>query len=269
MAEEDRVLVCCYRRPVLSLTFAHLDDTEFEEFAFDLLDALGFVNIEWRKGTGLKSSPADQGRDIEADWLRVDVDDAQHLDRWFVDCKHHERGVPPEKLQNLLTWAEAESPRVALIVTSGFLSNPARNYLKTYEANRRPPFEMKVWDRKKLERLIQPHDSVLDKWGVLGSSLRNEDEISVAEQEFYDRVWYGRHAGSIERYERILTGALDDGRTTPEIAASALTAGQAMREKYGGDEKLLPADDFEWGMMSGKLSALRWVLGEEWDMLDT
>jgi len=26
---------------------------------------------------------------------------------------------------------------------------------------------------------------------------------------------------------------------------------------------------FEWGMINGKLSALRWVMGDEWDMLDT
>ena len=27
--------------------------------------------------------------------------------------------------------------------------------------------------------------------------------------------------------------------------------------------------DFEWGMWNGKLSTLRWVLGEDWDFLDT
>jgi len=30
-----------------------------------------------------------------------------------------------------------------------------------------------------------------------------------------------------------------------------------------------PWTDFEWGMINGKLSALRWMLGEDWDELYT
>jgi hypothetical protein len=40
-------------------------------------------------------------------------------------------------------------------------------------------------------------------------------------------------------------------------------------EKRHGKGNLGPYDDFEWGMINGKLSALRWVLGDEWDFLDT
>jgi len=104
-----------------ALSFEHLTDTEFEEFGFDLLHALKFVNVDWRKGTPLKSSPADSGRDIMAQQLINDIDGTKHLETWFVDCKHYAKGVPPTELQNLLSWAEAERPDVALFMVSGFL----------------------------------------------------------------------------------------------------------------------------------------------------
>jgi hypothetical protein len=53
-----------------------------------------------------------------------------------------------------------------------------------------------------------------------------------------------------------------------DVLKMAKKAAGRVEKKYGR-ENLGPWDDFEWRMINGKLSALRWVLGDEWDMLDT
>ena len=52
------------------------------------------------------------------------------------------------------------------------------------------------------------------------------------------------------------------------IWAGALEAAKNTEDEVGL-ENLGPWTDFEWGMINGKLSALRWVTGDDWDMLDT
>lgn len=91
---------------------------------------------------------------------------------------------------------------------------------------------------------------------------RSLDEISAAEEEFFDKIWFDRHLSLQYRVEK------DQTIVTPEIWEGALASAQKVIEKYG-EENLGPYNDFEWGMINGKLSALRWVLGLEWDMLDT
>jgi hypothetical protein len=86
--------------------------------------------------------------------------------------------------------------------------------------------------------------------------MRNPDEIKAVERELSDRVWHERHL--------VLTNA-DPNRTDIE---DAKRAAEAIRRELGS-EKLGPYTDFEWGELNGKLSALRWALGEEWDSLDS
>ena len=93
---------------------------------------------------------------------------------------------------------------------------------------------------------------------------RRLGEIGDAIEELFNKVWYNRHQNWL--YE------LDTGKeklTTAQkpILVQAKKAAQRVELKYG--KKNLRWDDFEWGMLNGKLSALRWVLGDEWDMLDT
>lgn len=52
-----------------------------------------------------------------------------------------------------------------------------------------------------------------------------------------------------------------------DIWDGMITAMKSAEEPY--PHELGPWTDFEWGVLNGKLSAIRWILGEEWDMLDT
>jgi hypothetical protein len=227
----------------------------FEEFCFDLLRRIGFSNLDWRKGTPKSSSPADSGRDIIAHERREDVDGSQFYDVWFVDCKHHKKGIPPTELQNALAWAEAESPSVLLFMASGFFSNPAKEYLEKYKQNRKPRFRIKVWEHPEIAYVVGGRRSLLHEYDLIKEKhkIRSLHQIRKAENEFYDKIWYGR--------SRI------DSSMDKKLRQTILKAQRRIEKTYGKNN--LYVDDFGWGMFSGKLSALRWVLGDDWDMLDS
>jgi hypothetical protein len=92
---------------------------------------------------------------------------------------------------------------------------------------------------------------------------RGLDEILAAEKELFDKVWYERST----RHDRDL---LADGKTD-ELEQHRRIAGPGRErvEKAYGIENLGPYDAFDLGMLNGKLSALRWMLGDDWDFLDT
>ncbi len=243
------------------ISFDGLTSSKFEEFCFDLLDANGFVNLDWRKGTGLTTSPADKGRDIIGDHSRAEPDGSQHFEHWFVDCKQYQKGVPPKELQNLLAWSEAERPDVALFMVSNFLSNPAKEYLEAYRRNHRPPFKVRYWEKPQLARMLRRKIALQRKYDLADVPMRSVKEILEAENEFFTRVWYGRK-GTAEQYR---------AEGTPEDIIKGMVKGKREAEKRFGKKSLMDnmRTEWDWGYVSGKLSAIRWVLGDEWDMLDT
>jgi predicted nucleic acid-binding protein len=107
---------------------------------------------------------------------------------------------------------------------------------------------------------------------------RSASQMGDAVGELLDKIWYNRHMGLRMQVESGEV-AIVEKETYPrpvgapetvqrDIWAGALRAARRV-EKRRGIENLGPWDDFEWGMLNGKLSALRWVFGDEWDMLDT
>mgnify|MGYP006875304508 FL=1 len=113
-----------------------------------------------------------------------------------------------------------------------------------------------------LEKRRNTEDEEFDEDLKYFDEPRSIEEIVEATEEFLDKIWFDRHLSL--RY-RIETGV---ETVDSEIWKGALQSAQRVIEKYG-EENLGPYSDFEWGMLNGKLSALRWVLGDEWDMLDT
>lgn len=246
------------KRLSVKLSFDQLDSTEFEEFCFDLLKQTGYVNVDWRKGTPKKTSPSDRGRDLVAYTEHSDVDGQKYLEKWFVDAKHYSRGVSPEQLQGLMTWAEAENPDVVLVIASGYLSNPAKDWLEQYKDKRRPPFRIRYWERPHLADLVTSHPDLIYKHSVEVEDFRSIAEILEAENERFEKVWYGRKPKD-ENF----------GRPVPEHLLKGMRAEMKRLEKKYGYDAMQPGSDFEWGMLSGELSALRWVLGDDWGSLDT
>lgn len=239
-----------------------MSPTEFEEFCFELMRQHGFVNLDWPKGTGTNASPADSGRDIVGQLRREDVDGTSYLETWFVDAKHHKTGVPPDKVTGLLAWAQAERADVALIIASNFLSNPCKDFLAAHERNNKPYYRIKWWERPTLQRLYEGNEEVLDRLFKIGS--RTLEEIRAAEQEYADKIWYDR---KVVLWDKIAKG--EESKFSPEILVNMRAAMRKLEQRYGGAEVLMPENDFDWGLWNGKLSALRWVLGDEWDFLDT
>jgi len=106
--------------------------------------------------------------------------------------------------------------------------------------------------------------------------FRSLSEILEVENEIEQKIWYNRHkireqsikSGKIKLIDRkdfqIKTA---NNTIIKDVWEGAVDGAKKTEGIYG--KKNLQFDDFTWGMINGKLSALRWVLGDEWDNLDT
>lgn len=100
------------------------------------------------------------------------------------------------------------------------------------------------------------------KHEVETSALRPVSEIIAVENQLFDRLWYGRSEAAV--------GNERPASYSVEIWEKAQAAARRIEGQYGAELLRKETEtQFDWGMLSGKISAIRWVLGAEWDLLDS
>jgi hypothetical protein len=127
--------------------------------------------------------------------------------------------------------------------------------------------ELTEIDPDVLEEVTSEYEWALETRGLT--------EILECIDEFEQKIWYGRHGlladgvkkGEIKVVETSKCRKYNPKKITKEIWGKAQEAAKRVENEFPDDHG--PWDEFEWGMLNGKLATLRWVLGDEWDMLDT
>ncbi len=108
---------------------------------------------------------------------------------------------------------------------------------------------------------------------------RSFSEMVDAMDILTEQVWYGRHKNLaqavkqkrvkvVTQQEWVMAGSSNATHIVDSVWDGAKRAAADTLKRLG-KAKCGPHDEFEWGMINGKLSAIRWMLGDDWDMLDT
>lgn len=96
--------------------------------------------------------------------------------------------------------------------------------------------------------------------------VRGEAALQAAHAEYRDKAWWNRHQNWVRRISAGIDAA-PQGSSKASFDRAQFAA-KRIEAKYGRDT--LACSDFELGVLNGRLSALAWVLGSEWeDSLDT
>ncbi|AFZ18329.1 hypothetical protein [Allocoleopsis franciscana] len=147
-----------------------IDDKQFEELVYEIVNAKKPIKIDWRSGPGGK------GRDIEARFTITGSLGEFREERYFLEAKHFKKqGVNSGHISDAFTWSQAERPTVLVIAVSSHLTPDCRDiYIPSWKKNH-PGIEVVVWERKDIEERILSQKSTKElaiRFKLIPKSMR-------------------------------------------------------------------------------------------------
>jgi hypothetical protein len=199
---------------------------------------------------------------------------------------------PLEIINALLEWEPHSDQDAAIGLSSASQLNGAPTSVKGGKASHKQLLKLYHRLGSYLRAPASPGEHDLRKWrsdlkktiNALKQYQDNEEEdwteqprklsvIREALDELIDQRWYSRHCSLADEVEsgevRVVDKVdhpsdwSDPNLINREFWEQAEEKARHLKKKYGTD-KVGPSDDFEWGMIDGKVAALRWVLGAAW-----
>mgnify|MGYP000070720620 CR=1 FL=1 len=141
-----------------NIDFKKLSSNEFEELCFELLLKYGFSNLIWKQGG------ADDGRDIEGELAINNSLLGEYREKYFFECKNFTKGVPPEKLNSKIAWADSENPQHLVFIISSYLTNSGINWLEKIKSQKK--YRIHVIDGKKLLAIVLKYEDLIQKYFI-------------------------------------------------------------------------------------------------------
>ncbi len=137
------------------IQFDQISPRGFENLCYDLLVKYNFHGLIWREGG------ADNGRDIEASFTFNNTIKTKET-KWFFECKHYTRGVPPKQLNSKIAWADAESINSLVIFISSYLTNNARTWLEKIIPQK--PYEIICIEGEELKERLLNYPDLIERY---------------------------------------------------------------------------------------------------------
>jgi hypothetical protein len=214
----------------------------FENLTFDLLQAVGLVNLRWR------TPGSDVGRDLQGEFTIQDIAGESTSQIWYVECKRYSKSIDWPTVHQKIAYAANHNADFLLFVTTASFSPQCMDEVQKHNQQRK--LQVRIWPYFELESLLSLHRSVAQKYGLMTPNVAADAPLLSSQIELTKLLQsiYGRQLLRLST-EKALEAAVTFSELLNQRAGDI--------DRYGKYtiQQTKSLDDFEsWSRVTGKIS---------------